>query len=166
MDFFGSMMIIIATAMTRHLTSFWILILRPPLNNLTLTCTRPTPNMSKLGCSKINNNSDLVLLCTLWETAWTDSLATFKTEDLDGHNLAFLCNRLPMPSSMAASKFKVLGARSNSFAELTTKAFGTTPFFCSCYHLCIKLFVFQQKNVSLNFRLVFYLLQLAPCDEH
>ena len=147
MDFFGSMMIIIATAMTRHLTSFWILILRPPLNNLTLTCTRPTPNMSKLGCSKINNNSDLVLLCTLWETAWTDSLATFKTEDLDGHNLAFLCNRLPMPSSMAASKFKVLGARSNSFAELTTKAFRTTPFFLQLLPLMYKIIGFSTKKL-------------------
>ena len=124
---------------------FWILILRPPSNNLTLTCTRPTPHMSKLGCSKINKNSDLVLLCTLWEIAWTDSLATFKTEDLDGHNLVFLCNRLPMPSSMAASKFKILGTRRNSFAELTTKACRTTLFFYSCYHLCIKLLVFLQK---------------------
>ena len=147
MDFFGSMMIIIATAMTRHLTSFWILILRPPLNNLTLTCTRPTPNMSKLGCSKINNNSDLVLLCTLWETAWTDSLATFKTEDLDGHNLVFLCNRLPMPSSMAASKFKVLGARSNSFAELTTKEFRTTPFFLQLLPLMYKITGFSTKKL-------------------
>ena len=33
----SSMMIIIAIAMTRHLISFWILILRPPLNNLTWT---------------------------------------------------------------------------------------------------------------------------------
>ena len=55
----NAMMIIIAIAMTRHLISVRILILRPPLNNLTWTWhdLAATFEYFELGCSKINTNS-------------------------------------------------------------------------------------------------------------